>query len=461
MVIRYRSFLGESKLPVEKYTSSLEQDKYIAKHIAMVILAHLRSLEAKGLVPKGEELNKLVNILRETIQLNAKNVYEWIEKEGHVFEDFFEAIEAYLYKEVGPLAGYLALGRSRNDHVAAVLRLFTRERVIEVLYKLLELRRIMLEKAIEYQEINMPYFTHRQLAQGGTASIYFLSYEHTFTRIWQLLAASLSLIDENPLGSGPAAGSMIEPDFNKLSETLCLYSEPLPPYFATGSRLFLIYPLSLVTILLTEISRFAEDMLILNATIPEGVKAPLEHIATSSIMPHKKNLVTMEITRANAYKAIGLLTSSLSLYSSLPYGYNLELQEINALLMEAFNKTNDVIDVVSDFIKGIKINGELIEKVLAEKPCWSSELVEELSTREGKPAREIYFEVAKALKNATDYRAVLASLGVDLCHLLKDKYITKHIGELTRRYHISLDDDIQKLNDIVDKVNKCANKLLL
>lgn len=461
MVIRYRSFLGDSKLLVEKYTSSLEQDKLIAKHIGMVLLSHFKSLEAKGLIPKGEESNKLANILKEIIQKGAKNVYEWIEREGRVFEDFFEAVEAYLHKEVGPIAGYLALGRSRNDHVATVLRLFAREKIIEVLSKLLELRRITLEKAIEHKEAIIPYFTHRQIAQGGPASIYFLSYEHTFTLLWQLLLSSLSLINENPLGSGPAAGSMIEPDFNKLSETLCLSNEPMPPYYATGSRLFLIYPLSIMVSLLSELSRFAEDMLILNITIPNGVVPPVEHVATSSIMPHKKNLVTMEITRANAYKAIGLMTSIISLYSSLPYGYNLELQEINWLFSEAVNKTLEVIDVLTDFIRGIKIDGEQIERVLAQKPCWSSELVEELSRKMGKPAREVYFEVARALKNAKSYQDVLISYGVNPLHLFKDKYVGRYVDELLNRYREALKYDTEKLNDVIELINKCTERLLI
>jgi argininosuccinate lyase len=67
-----------------------------------------------------------------------------------------------------------------------------------------------------------------------------------------------------------------------------------------------------------EISRFAEDMLTINSLIPGAINPPIEHVATSSIMPHKRNLVTMEIARARASKVLGYVVASQSIYKGPP-----------------------------------------------------------------------------------------------------------------------------------------------
>jgi argininosuccinate lyase len=116
----------------------------------MVMLAHVKTLLSQGVILKecGESVLKA---LVEVVESKGEALYKWISGGGHYFEDVFEALEAYLHEVAGVDAGYMAIGRSRNDHVAAVLRLFIRDRVLEVLQKLIELRRALLDKAIEFR----------------------------------------------------------------------------------------------------------------------------------------------------------------------------------------------------------------------------------------------------------------------------------------------------------------------
>jgi len=463
MTVRYRSFLGRAREDIERYVSSIEVDRSLAKYAAMVMLAHVENLRIQGLIPR-EGADKLASILKQVVLSSGRDIYEWIEKEGLTFEDVFEAMEAYLFDRAGDYAGYVALGRSRNDHVAAALRLLIRDYVVKLLTELLNLRRALLEKAVEYEDTLFVFFTHRQLAQCGSASIYFASYLHTFTVLWRQLLRALELLNENPLGSGPAAGSIVGFVPALASRALCFREVATPPYYATGSRLFALYPLSIMTLIAAEVSRFAEDMIFLNSLVPNGVKPPVEHVATSSIMPHKKNLVTLEIVRAKASEILGSLVSVVSLYKSLPYGYSLELQEVNSVFIDAANEAIDTLRILTDFVKGLKIDEGELRKLIQGKPCWSSELVEHLAIEKRRPARETYFHIAKLLRDRMelggDVDEVLSMHGLDLEDLVKEKPIEGYMKKLLESHRGLLEADGVQVEKIAELFDRCTAELL-
>ena len=467
MVLRYRIYLGASKDLIESYFSSLEEDRILAKYSAMVMLAHVKTLLSQGVMPK-EHGKDVLKALVEVVKSEGEILYKWISEGKHYFEDVFEALEAYLHEVASADAGYIAIGRSRNDHVAAVLRLYTRDRVLEVLQKLIELRRAFLDKATEFRSIIIPYFTHGQVAQCGSASIYFASYEYAFSNIWRLLIQGLEMLNENPLGAGAANGSLLNLNRSYLTKMLCFSDSLIPPYYSTGSRLFALYYLNTLSLLMLEISRFAEDMLIINNSIPDAINPPIEHVATSSIMPHKRNLVTMEMARAKASKVLGHAIASQSIYKGLPYGYNLDLQEINSLIMQAFDIASSTLDVLTDFVSRLYLNGDAFLKHLINKPCWSSELVEYIALTSGRPVREVYLAVAKLFKNCNPVdekciSKVLTAFGLsahDMLNIVKNKPVEISVKKMLEDAWSRLERDRITLKNVSELIEKCTAELL-
>ncbi len=467
MTLRYRIFIGESKDFIENYISSLNTDRLFAKYAASVLLAHLYTLIKSGIVDRnsGKEIAKeLIDI----IKTDGEKLYRWIERKKIVFEDVFEAIEAYLHEVVDNGAGYIAIGRSRNDHISAVLRLFIRDVVLRFLDELLKFRKTLLEKAIEFRGTIFPFFTHQQLAQCGSSAIYFLSYEHALKNAWDSVISALQYLRENPLGSGPAAGSMIFLDRDILSRSLCMDQDLIPPYYATGSRFFLLYTALSITLALSEISRLIEDFMLISNIVPNALEIPKEHVATSSIMPHKKNLVTLEISRAKIKKVIGLANSLINIYTSIPYGYNLDLQEMNAIFIEIISEAISILQVLEDFIKGIKINEDVIIKYIKDKPCWSSEIVEYIAYTRKRPAREVYMYLSKQFR---DYRYgdtdalnnIISSLGLsfdDVWSIIRSKPIENYLKIMIENAWKKLENDRTLINNISEELQKCTVVLI-
>lgn len=464
---RYKFFVeGGFKELTDKYVSSLEFDKLIAKYVAMVMLVHVEELVEKGVVDV-ELAKRIVQELVDIAKSGGEKLYSWVESRNEIYEDVFEALEAYLHNVAGPDAGRVAIGRSRNDHVATVLRLALRDKVLEILVKLLELRRVLIDKALKYKGTLFPFFTHEQVAQCGNASIYFLSYEKTLADVHALITQGLTLLNQSPLGSGAAAGTFVKLDVSGLSKKLCLSPEPVPPYYATGSRLFLLYIASLLSLVMAEISRFAEDLILLVNTIPRGVKIPRNHISTSSIMPHKRNLVTLEIARAKASKVIGALVSLLATYKSVPYGYNLDFQEMNIYFFNALNDVVDTIEVVKDFISGLELDESGIKASLGDKPCWSSDLIEYIAIDTGRPVRELYSELAKVLQSSLtestgqleDFFVKYGIEGVDTWALYRLKPVEEELGKMISRAEKQLQNDSDIVKRLNNELRRCNEML--
>ena len=465
-MLRYRRYIGETLDRVEKYFSSTEFDREYARYIVMVLLSHTKNLLNKNLIPReyGEEI---IFLLKDLLKNNCKDLYKWIDEKKVLFEDLFEALESYLYdKSRGAL--YIPLGRSRNDHVATVLRLYVRDVMIDIIKKIIDLRNILIKKSFENKDVIIPYFTHQQIAQCGSASIYFLSYAHTFSNITKMIFNSIEILRENPLGSGASAGSMVELDLSLSSKDLCLDDRNLPPYYATGSRLFILYPMSILTLLAAELSRLSEDMILYNNVMSNALKISSEHVATSSIMPHKRNLVTIEILRAKMSEIISLSTSSLEIYRDVPYGYNLDLQEINRLFIETINIMRESLDIIIDFLNKTSFDKEETEKFLKDKPCWSSDLIEYIALKDKKPVREIYMYLSKKFSECQKIdlsciNEILNELGFsleDVYKMIREKPFEKKIDQMIELAKEDLKKDLTRIENLETEIKKCYDNLL-
>lgn len=189
---------------------------------------------------------------------------------------------------------------------------------------------------------------------------------------------------------------------------------------ASGGRDFIVLSMALNASLLTFLSRIAEDLIISSAPQLSYVRLPNEHLSTSSIMPHKRNPVTLEVARAKAAEAIGHLTTSLAIVKGLPSGYSLDLQEINKHALKVLQDTLETITILADVVKGLEVNNESITRDLENYPVLASELAELIAIKSGRPYREVYEEMAELVRDSKNvaelYGSVKAKYGVSLSY---------------------------------------------
>jgi len=386
------ALLGEIPEKILEYISSLDEDRLIVNEVLEVLIAHTKHLMSRGLIP-ADAGGKILDVLSALLK-NPEPLFDL------KVEDVHEAIEVYLRNVLGDEAGWIAIGKSRNDHVAAALRLKTKKLLLVMVGELLKLRTVLLKKSRNYLNILLPVSTHLQPAQVSTVAHYLTYIEEGLTTYTRLLLYIINeVIDKSPLGAAAITSTRAPIDRRELASLAGFSDIVVNTLLATGSRDFIMISSSITASLAVFLSRIAEDMVIWNTPQFNYIKAPKTHLATSSMMPHKKNLVTMEVIRAWGGEAIGHLTAILSIIKSLPSGYNLDLQEVTKHLLRVLQKTIEALTVFRDFIERVEFDPEAISRDMSRYLLTVTDLAEAIALKLGRPYRDVHREVAQVIRD--------------------------------------------------------------
>lgn len=384
-----------------RFTSSLEEDRDLFRAVVLTALAHQIHLFELKLIP--EEARITISLLLDALSREEEIL-------SGDFEDVHEALESWLLERAGEMGGWMAYGKSRNDQVATALRYSAVRELIAILWEINRLRGALLDSALSNLELVIPAFTHLRPAQPSTASHYLLYVEqelfHHYRVIWHVLR---QVVDLCPLGSGPAAGSSVPLDRGRLADLLGFSGVEGNTLLATGSRSFETLTLAVLSSLMVTLSRVCEDLIVWSTPGFALVELPEDHVSTSSIMPQKRNPVTLEVVRAKAGEVMGSFVTVLSIVKGLPSGYNLDLQEANRHFLEALRNVKESLRVLSDLVRRIRFREARVEETLAQLAA------EEISRRRGISYRAAHSLLASALRESDwDLRRALSGLGLEI-----------------------------------------------
>jgi argininosuccinate lyase len=379
-----KKLLGEKNRWLEGYASSMDEDREIAHEVIEVLIAHVNAL--RYILPKGvveDALRELERLVQDPSPLFAIEA-----------EDVHEAIEVYLSARIEG-SGYVPLGRSRNDHVAAALRLKVKRELEKEVKEISALREVVLSLAEKNLESFMPLFTHTQPAQPSTFAHYLCAIDETLSDYIYAMKAAVFITDKSPLGSGAVASTSVPLNREEMAEGLFSRIAENSLY-ATSSRDFLALACSVEASLAVFFSRIASDVIFFSSL--GYVSLAEEHLATSSMMPQKKNAVTMEVTRAWGGEAMGHLMAIMSILKSLSSGYSLDIQEINKHALSLMSGTEDATDVLRDCFEKMRFNKEKAAEDASDVRILATDIAEAIALREGVPYREAHQMVAEAVK---------------------------------------------------------------
>lgn len=382
--MRYRELRGLRGDPVYKYSSSLGHDVHIARYVALVTGAHLRELHMLGYI-SSEALKKALRAL-----LGIYEEPESLPRAG--YEDVFEYLEDMLEKEIGGEALWLPLGRSRNDHVAAALRLYVADTMTRLADSIAGVIKAFLDRA-RGERAPIIGFTHGEPSFIIDSPCLFLSYAESLADSVPLIRAAVEVSCKSPLYAAGGAGTLAPVDEERVARMLGFRATYHSPYYAVGSRAFLEAAALALSLVCTEASRIAEDLVAMHGLrlvrIPEG------HIATSSYMPHKENPVTLEEARAVSMRCISSAQAVLLVSSKLRYSYNLDFQEASQAYTEALGFALKAATILGEVARGISVDEESVYSLIEDRIPYTSEEVEESSLEKGVPPRLEYARIAR------------------------------------------------------------------
>ena len=316
-------FTGSTNDAVAALSRSIHFDWRLASYDIRGTRAHLLALRAAGYLAEAE----LVKLDKSLVELD-KRVTSGMFVAKPTDEDVHSALERGLIEMVGPeLGGKVRAGRSRNDQIATLIRIYLLDQAQLLKTEVLQLIDVLTTLATEHLSEPMPGRTHFQHAQPVLLSHHLLAHAWPLVRDLERLAQWRERASFSPYGAGALAGTSLELDPNIVSDALGLTAPLANSMDATSSRDVVAEFAFIGTLISINLSRFAEEIIIWASAEFNYVKLADAFSTGSSIMPQKKNPDVAELTRGKAGRIIGDLTGLLSTLKALPLSYNRDLQE--------------------------------------------------------------------------------------------------------------------------------------
>jgi argininosuccinate lyase len=351
----------------------------------------------------------------ETLCVGLEKILEEFDAGSFVFssqdEDIHSALERRLGELIGPVAGKLHTGRSRNDQVVTDFRLWLMAAGQRLDNTLHGLQAALLARAEHDFGVIIPGYTHCQQAQPILLSHWWLAHFWAFQRDRVRLSDILQHTSVLPLGSGALAGTGFPIDRAALAAELG-FSAPAPNSLdAVADRDFAAEFLFWAALLAVHLSRLAEALILYSTREFGFITLDDAYSTGSSLMPQKKNPDLLELTRAKSASLIGLLTGFLTMLKALPSAYDKDLQEDKPPVFAAVDLLELLLPVVQGVISSLKVNVERCRAAL-DPAALATDLADALVER-GLPFRQAHTLVGRAVRRAEELGLSLSALPPD------------------------------------------------
>jgi len=273
----------------------------------------------------------------------------------------------------------------------------------------------MIETLVSLAEKNsdaiMPLYTHLQQAQVGVFSHYLLAYADALFRDLDRFYVTYGRVNESPLGAGPVGGTSFAIDRQSTARMLGFKGLIENSIDATGARDFVAEYVGQVAILMTNLSRLAEDFIIWSTSEFSFIELSDKFASTSSVMPQKKNPDILELTRGKTAQVIGNQMAILSNIKALPSGYSRDLQQIKTSIWSASKIAISTLLVNNAMLKTMKVNKHKMKKAVDSGYSISLDIAEHL-VKEGLPFRTAHKIVGQLVQTASNLKKPLSSLSL-------------------------------------------------
>ena len=329
------------------------------------------------------------------------------------YEDVHSYIEAKLRDAIGPLAGKLHTGRSRNDQVATDLKLWLKRACDEAIANIRAVAKALANRAKEEAATPMPGYTHSKQAEPITFGHWCLAYCEMLVRDVDRLESAKKRGDECPLGSGALAGTPLSVDRDALAKSLGFSRATANSIDAVSDRDFAAEYLFCASLLLSHLSRLAEDLIFVTSDEAGYAELPDAMATGSSRMPQKKNPDVLELVRGHAGRAIGELTGLLAVMKGIPLAYDKDLQLDKEPLFRMRATLAVALPAIAALIAGLIVNRDRM-RAAAQGPMLIATAVADAMAAKGTPFREAHERVSRDLasidKLAKEYGVTLESI---------------------------------------------------
>lgn len=340
-------------------SKSTHFDFRLARYDLAGTAAHLKALAAAGYLTEDEH-----EVLQSAVAELSKRVAAGQFRPREDEEDVHAALERGIMEIAGPdLGGKVRAGRSRNDQIATLIRLFMLDAAAALEEQLIDYIDALSGKAEEYMGTAMAGRTHFQHAQPILLSHHLAAHAWPQVRNLQRLEDFRKRARKSPYGSAALAGNTLGLDADLIAQELGFSSTTENSLDATSARDLTAEFAFIMSLIAIDLSRFAEEIIIW-ASYEFGYVTLDDAFSTgSSIMPQKKNPDIAELTRGKTGRLIGNLTGLLATLKALPLAYNRDLQEDKEPIFDSFDSLMLLLPAINGMIRTMEFDKGRLEEL--------------------------------------------------------------------------------------------------
>ncbi|WP_327307635.1 argininosuccinate lyase [Streptomyces sp. NBC_01298] len=401
-----------------KLSASVHFDWRLAPYDIAGSKAHARVLAKAGLLT-ADELGRMLDGLDQL----AVDVQSGSFTGTIADEDVHTALERGLLERLGAdLGGKLRAGRSRNDQIATLFRMYLRDHARIIGGLVADLQDALIGLAEAHADVAMPGRTHLQHAQPVLFAHHVLAHVQALTRDAERLRQWDTRTAVSPYGSGALAGSSLGLDPEAVAADLGFERGSVGNSIdGTASRDFVAEFAFVTAMIGINLSRIAEEIIIWNTKEFSFVTLHDAFSTGSSIMPQKKNPDIAELARGKSGRLIGNLTGLLATLKALPLAYNRDLQEDKEPVFDSCDTLEVLLPAFTGMMATLTVNRERMEELAPAGFSLATDIAEWL-VKQGVPFR-VAHEVAGGCVKECE------GLGIELDELTDEQFakISEHL----------------------------------
>ena len=389
---------------VAAFTASVDFDRRMYRQDIHGSIAHARMLARVGVLSETDCAAIVAGLeaIRGEIE---RGEFTW----STALEDVHMNIEARLTERIGDAGKRLHTGRSRNDQVATDIRLYLRDAIDALLAEMRRMMGGLAELAGREAETIMPGFTHLQVAQPVTFGHHLLAWFEMVKRDHERLLDCRKRLNTMPLGAAALAGTSYPLDRQYTAQLLGFDAPCANSLDAVSDRDFAIEFTAAAAILMTHLSRMAEELVLWSSAQFDFIDLPDRFCTGSSIMPQKKNPDVPELVRGKVGRVNGHLVALLTLMKSQPLAYNKDNQEDKEPLFDTVDTVQGCLRAFADMIPALRPKRASMLQSARRGFATATDLADYL-VRKGLPFRDAHEVVGKAVRLGVETGRDLAEM---------------------------------------------------
>ena len=370
-----------------------EAKRHFLTSMIQIHIAHLKMLEEQQIVSK-EDAKKIGKALK-----NLDIEYYKTRDYNPQFEDLFFRIENKLIELGGDVAGNLHIARSRNDMGIAIYRMTLRKKLLSLMQELLDLRSSLIAFADEHVETIMIGYTHTQQAQPTTFAHYLKAVINQLTRDFNRLQGAYNTINKSSMGAAALTTTGFNISRERMQELLAFDGIIENAWDAVAGADYIAEAASVVQLAALNLGRTSQDFLLWATQEFNAFRLASPYVQISSIMPQKRNPVSIEHTRSLLSAVVGDTGTVLQMIHNTPFGDIVDTEDdMQPYLWRAIDRLIGIYKLFGSLVITMNVNKEKLLQRAQNSFANVTELADTLVRSENISFRQSHSIVSRCVR---------------------------------------------------------------